>query len=89
MNNLTHKEYYEILEARHRKSRVTGLVLLVVFAVIGLSGLLLESTIVFENTEVSYLVFIFSLGFIIYTLRTWNGSNELKLLRELFSRNEQ
>jgi len=84
MTNLDQREYYEHLEAKHRRSRIIGLISLIVITLIGLSNQFYDSKLLYESNSESYLILTLSMVFAVHAIRTWNGSDELKFLRELF-----
>ena len=82
MTSLDQREYYEYLEARHKKARIFSLISLIIIAIFfsnEFRGLNFYKT----NNEIRMILFI-SLFFTVHIIRTWNGSDELKFLRELF-----
>jgi len=84
MTNLDQIEYYEHLEAKHRRSRIIGLVSLIVIILVGFSNQFYDSKLLYESNSENYLILAFSVVFTVHAVRTWNGSEELKFLRELF-----
>ena len=84
MDILNHREYYEYLEARHRKFRVVGLIVWMFFALVAFSNYFLGFSLGFEEENENRLILILSITFMVHGVRTWKGSDELRLLRELF-----
>ena len=84
MTNLDQREYYEHLEAKHRRSRIIGLISLIIITLIGLSNQFYDFKLLYESNSESYLILTLSIVFAVHAIRTWNGSDELKFLRELF-----
>ena len=84
MTNLDQREYYEYLEAKHKRSRIIGLISLIVIILIGLSNQFYDSKLLYESNSENYLILALSVAFSVHAIRTWNGSDELKFLRELF-----
>ena len=84
MTNLDQRKYYEYLEARHRRSRIIGLISLVVIFLISFSNQFYDSKLLYKTNNENYLVLMLSVVFTVHAIRTWNGSDELKFLRELF-----
>lgn len=83
MTSLDQREYYEHLEARHKKVRIFSLISLIIIIAIFFSNEFRGLNFYETNNENRMILFI-SLVFTVHVIRTWNGSDELKFLRELF-----
>lgn len=84
MNDLSHREYYEYLEAKHRKSRAFGLICCIAILIYASSGYFFDSTIISISKSDSRLILYLGIGLTVQSVSTWNGSDELQFLRELF-----
>ena len=84
MVDLNHQEHYEYLETRHRKSRAIDVISLIIIILIGFSNQLFDFKFIYQMNSENYLILAIGVVFTIHVIRTWNGSNELKFLRELF-----
>ena len=72
MTDLDQREYYEYLEARHRRSRIIGLISLIVIILIGFSNQFYGSKLLYKENSENYLILTLSVVFIVHAIRTWN-----------------
>ncbi len=84
MTDLDQREYYEYLEARHKRLRIMGLISLIIIILIGFSNQFYDSKLLYQTINDTYLVRVISVICAVHVIRTWNGSDELKFLREIF-----
>ena len=84
MTDLDQREYYEYLEARHKRSRIIDLISLIILFYFAFSHRFYDSKLLYQTNNENNLVLMLSVVFTVHAIRTWNGSDELKFLRELF-----